>query len=160
MAASRYTKGLWMGGKWSTWWYRFIWSAIWVFLLSGFLGDQALLWLTRYSHLGLLFQSLFPSVGVKLRNEISGLILRSFYFFITEMLSSFGEETAFRRLIWSSHTAFHYYHSFVTSDGIIDLIMQKNCYLIGKPHKHQSIIHSMCVFRWFMYTHLHFRHRI
>lgn len=46
MAAGWYTKGLWMGGKWSTWWYRFIWSAIWVFLLSGFLGDWALLWLT------------------------------------------------------------------------------------------------------------------
>lgn len=47
MASGWYTKGLWMGGKWSTWWYRFIWSAIWVSLLSGFLGDWALLWLTR-----------------------------------------------------------------------------------------------------------------
>lgn len=77
MAASWYTKGLWMGGKWSTWWYRFIWSAIWVFLLSGFLGDWALLLtdVSRHSHLGLLFTlsapvSLSPSDGVNCKTKL------------------------------------------------------------------------------------------
>lgn len=148
MAVSRYTKGLWMGGKWSTRWYRFIWSAIWVFLLIGFLGDQALLWLTRYSHLGLLFTLSVPVSSLHLTERTTkwNKWTDSEIFFIIEALSSIGEEPASGRLIWSSHTAFHHCHSSVSSDWIIDLTMQKNCYLIGKPHKNRSII------RWHVFA--------
>lgn len=52
-----------MGVKWSTWRYRFIWSAIWVFLLSRFFRDWSLSQadVSRYSDLGPLFMSRVPS---------------------------------------------------------------------------------------------------
>lgn len=75
----------------------------------------------------------------ELRNEISGPIQSNslykkknllvsvslfeiFLVLIILTLASFGKEAACVRFIWSSPTVSHHCHSFVTSDGITDLI--------------------------------------
>lgn len=166
-AASRRTKGFWIGCKWGTGWYRFIWSSIWVFLLRGFLGDWALHWRALIFMFGLLFTLSVP-VSLprwnELQNEISGPIQLNSESWNGEGLRSLHpaspEASLLALLLWWGGTHLKFAHDVTspplfcdlrwdnwsqhTEELLIPTEMIYHVFLRGTPREHQNTL-GMCV---------------